>query len=253
MLEGAQILVIVPALNEAPRIGRVIRGLPVLVDHIIVVDDASTDGTGDAALAVGDPRVTVVRHEENRGVGAAIVSGYKVALRVPGGPDDAFVVMAGDAQMDPSDLPRVAQPVLRGHVGYVKGERFGHPEVRARMPRARFFGGRVLSWMTSRAIGLEVTDSQCGYTAMARWACRELALDDVWPRYGYPNDLLAHVVRAGIPLAEVPVRPIYADEVSGLRARHVPLIVGVVVRSYMRRRLARRVASAGARGGSAGP
>jgi glycosyltransferase involved in cell wall biosynthesis len=237
MLGGAAIIVVVPAFEEAPRIGRVVRGMPREVDRVIVVDDASRDGTGDAARAAGE--VTVVRHARNRGVGAAIASGYREALAAGGGPNDAFVVMAGDAQMDPADLSCVAGPIVRGEAGYVKGDRFGAPEVARVMPRARLIGGRALSWLTSRAIGVPVRDSQCGYTALARWACARLDLDALWPRYGYPNDLLSQLALRRIPIAEVPVRPVYADEVSRLRAWHLAGIARVIARAWVRRARAR--------------
>jgi glycosyltransferase involved in cell wall biosynthesis len=233
MIEGASIVVIVPALDEAPRIGRVVRAMPPEVDRVIVVDDASRDATSDEARAAGAS--TVVRHGVNRGVGAAIVSGYRAAMAEGEGPNDAFLVMAGDAQMDPADLTRVAQPVVRGEAGYVKGDRFGAADVAQVMPRARFAAGQALSWLTSRAIGVGVRDSQCGYTALARWACARLDLGGLWPRYGYPNDLLSQLALRGIPIREVPVRPIYADEVSRLRAWHLFGVAHVVARAWLRR------------------
>src|SRR5579864_3466559 len=105
MWSASRVVVVVPAWDEAPRIGRVILGIPAWVDSIVVVDDASSDGTAEAAREVADPRVEIVRHGNNRGVGAAIVTGYKRALAARrNGPCDAFVVMAGDGQMDPRDL-----------------------------------------------------------------------------------------------------------------------------------------------------
>ncbi len=230
-----EITVVVPAFEEEARIGGVVRAMPACVRRVIVVDDASRDGTSDVARAASDGRVTVVRHERNRGVGAAIVTGYRTALSEAGDANDAFVVMAGDAQMDPADLPRVAQPVLAGDAGYVKGDRFGATDVLRVMPRGRWLGGQVLSWMTSRAIGVPIHDSQCGYTALARWACATIDLDALWPRYGYPNDLLSQLALRGVPIREVPVRPVYAGEKSGLRAYHVAGIARLVARAYVRR------------------
>jgi dolichol-phosphate mannosyltransferase len=230
-----EITVVVPAYGEEARIGAVLRAMPACVRRVIVVDDASRDGTAEVARDASDGRVTVVRHRANRGVGAAIVSGYEAALASAGDPDDAFVVMAGDAQMDPADLPRVAAPVLAGEAGYVKGDRFGAADVLRVMPKTRWLGGQVLSWMTSRAIGVPIHDSQCGYTALARWACEALDLGALWPRYGYPNDLLSQLALRGVPIREVPVRPVYAGETSGLRAYHVAGIARLVARAYVRR------------------
>jgi len=239
MFADVRVVVVVPAFEEEARIAGVVRTLPAWVDHIVVVDDSSRDRTADVAGKVGDPRVTVLRHARNRGVGAAIVTGYRHALTVTEAPRDVLVVMAGDGQMDPADLPAVVGPVAQGAAGYVKGERFSAPDVRAVMPRARRLGGIVFSRLTSWAIGLPVHDSQCGYTALARAACEKLELDALWPRYGYPNDLLAQLASRRVAIAEVPVRPIYAGEESKLRPWHLPRIVRIIARSAWTVRAAR--------------
>jgi glycosyltransferase involved in cell wall biosynthesis len=230
-----RVVVVVPAWDEAPRIARVVRAMPAWVDSIVVVDDASGDGTAEAACATGDPRVEVVSHARNRGVGAAIATGYRRALASPGDARDAFVVMAGDGQMDPGDLPAVVGPVARGEADYVKGDRFQRPDTASSMPAARRLGGRVFSWATSRAVGVPISDSQCGYTAIARAACGQLDLDALWPGYGYPNDLLSQLAVRGLRIAEVPVRAVYADEVSRLKLRHVPVVAALIARAGVRR------------------
>jgi hypothetical protein len=141
--------------------------------------------------------------------------------------------------MDPRDLPAVAAPVVRGEAGYVKGNRFLHPDVRRVMPRARYAGGVVFSRLTSIAIGQRIDDSQCGYTALSRDACARLDLDALWPRYGYPNDLLGQLAARRIPIAEVCVRPIYAGEASGLRIWHCARIAQLCARAWARRVLTR--------------
>jgi glycosyltransferase involved in cell wall biosynthesis len=237
MWKESRVVVVVPAWDEAPRIGRVLRGLPTWVDDVVVVDDGSADGTAEAALAAGDGRVAVVRHERTRGVGAAIATGYRWAAARPGGARDAFVVMAGDGQMDPRDLPAVVEPIARGEADYVKGDRFRslHAGVGRAMPAARRIGGLFFSWATSRAVGVHVSDSQCGYTALSRAACERLDLDGLWPGYGYPNDLLSQVALRGMRIVQVPVRPVYADEVSRFRARHLFVVAGLVARAWVRR------------------
>ena len=239
MLEGSKVIVIVPAYGEEARIGRVLETMPAEVDEIIVVDDASRDATRERARASGDARVSVVVHEVNRGVGAAIATGYREALARGGGARDAFVVMAGDGQMDPRDLPALALPVARGEADYVKGDRFSHADVGRTMPRARRLGGEVFSRLTSVAIGQPVSDSQCGYTALARSACARLDLDGLWPRYGYPNDLLGQAAARRMTIREVTVRPVYAGERSGLRVWHLGRIAQLVARAWLRRVTAR--------------
>ena len=237
----SRVVAVVPAWDEAPRIGRVVRAMPEVVDAVVVVDDASRDGTTEAARGAGDGRLHVVRHERNRGVGAAIVTGYRRAGELVSGDRDVFVVMAGDGQMDPHDLPALIDPVVRDDADYVKGNRFGSRDVVRTMPPTRLLGGLAFSWATSRAIGVSVSDSQCGYTALARAAWTRLDLDRLWPRYGYPNDLLSQLALRGLRIAEVPVRAVYADEVSRLKPRHVPVVAAVVARAWVRRLRAARL------------
>ena len=118
MFEGVHVVVVVPAFGEAPRIARVLQTMPGCVDRVIVVDDASRDGTAGVAKSAGGGRVEVVSHLENKGVGAAIVTGYRRAMELTSRPNDAFVVMAGDGQMAPGDLPALVGPIARGHAAH---------------------------------------------------------------------------------------------------------------------------------------
>lgn len=229
---GANIAVVVPAFCEQRLIGRTLASMPSFVDAIYAVDDASPDGTWEALAAIADPRVRRLRHAQNLGVGAAIATGYRAALDDG---HDVLCVMAGDAQMDPADLDRLVDPVARDAADYVKGNRFVHAE-RSRMPFARRVGGAALSALTRAATGLSVDDTQCGYTALSARAARRLPLGELWPRYGYPNDLLGMLAREGFRVAEVPVRPVYADEASGVRPWHLVTIAGVIGRRWLRGR-----------------
>lgn len=233
-------MVVVPAHREHSRLPRVLDTMPADVDSIIVVDDASDDGTFDVARRHGDPRVVALRHDRNRGVGAAIATGYAHALASPGDPRDAFVVMAGDGQMDGRDLPGLVAPIARGEAGYVKGNRFAWPKARETFPAGRWFGGHVFSRLTSAALAMPIHDSQCGFTAISREACSRVRLESLWPRFGYPNDLLSLLSREHVRIAEVPVRPVYAGERSELRLWHLPVIAGVVARARWRRGWRRR-------------
>lgn len=230
---SAEIAVVVPAFCEERLLPRTLRSIPAFVSQIVVVDDASSDRTQDAAHSVADPRVRVVRHAVNRGVGAAIATGYRAAFAAGA---DVCAVMAGDAQMDPDDLWPLVEPVLRGEVDYCKGDRLSHPRARQLMPRARWLGNGLLSWLTGRAVGVTVRDSQCGYTALSARAAERLPLEKLWPRYGYPNDLLGMLTERGLRVREVVVRPIYADETSGIGLRHALLVIPfVLLRVVMRR------------------
>jgi dolichol-phosphate mannosyltransferase len=231
VLQSKLVAVVVPAYREAELIQRTLQAMPSFVDAIYVVDDGSPDDTAERARAVGDPRLRVLVHPENQGVGAAIVTGYRAALADQ---IDAVAVMAGDAQMDPADLPAVLAPVLAGRADYVKGNRFRSPQ-RRNMPRLRRWAGKVLALATRLASGLDVDDCQCGYTAISRQALDRLPLSELWPRFGYPNDLLVLAAQHRLRVSEVTVRPIYAGEQSGVRAWHALLILGLLLRRVLAR------------------
>jgi glycosyltransferase involved in cell wall biosynthesis len=235
VLESARIAVVVPAFNEARWIIETVESVPAFVDHVLVVDDASDDATSALARSVGSARVEVLRHAENRGVGAAIITGYRRARALGA---DVVAVMAGDGQMHPDDLAAVVLPIVRGAFDYVKGNRLLHPGVFATMPPARLAGTAVLAWLTRLAAGLPALgDSQCGYTAISADAIDALGreLDAIWPRYGYPNDLIGALCRARLRVGEVMVRPVYRGEASGLRARHLATIGYLIGRVAYRR------------------
>jgi glycosyltransferase involved in cell wall biosynthesis len=210
MYRQLRVGVVIPAFNESRAIGPTVATTPDFVDVAIVVDDASTDDTtarADDARARTSAELHVVRHTENRGVGGAIATGYRRALELG---VDVAVVMAGDGQMDPRDLPALLDPIAAGVADYVKGNRFLHPDVWTAMPPARIVGNMLLSAATRVTSGYRhVFDSQCGYTAIHTSALAKIDLDELWARYGYPNDLLSRLNVAGVRVADVAVRPIY--------------------------------------------
>jgi glycosyltransferase involved in cell wall biosynthesis len=220
MLEGKTVAVVVPAHDEEQLIGVTLAGIPAFVDRVYVVDDASSDGTASRVVAAGDPRVTLLRHERNEGVGAAIVTGYKQALADRA---DVTCVMAGDNQMDPADLPTLVLPVARGEVDYAKANRLVTGEAWKLIPRTRYLGNAALSFLTKIASGYwHVADSQSGYTAIGLRTLEALDLDRVYKSYGFPNDLLVHLNVVSARVRDFPSRPIYGvGERSGIRYRHV--------------------------------
>jgi glycosyltransferase involved in cell wall biosynthesis len=232
MLEGKQVAVVVPAYEEQSLVAETIRGIPAFVDRIYVVDDASQDGTAEAARSAGDGRLTVLAHDRNSGVGAAIVTGYRRA--VTDGIDVACV-MAADNQMDPVDLERIALPVARGDVDYAKANRLVSGEAWEVMPRARYIGGAILSFLTKIASGYwHVADSQSGYTAASREILEQLDLERVYPRYGFPNDMLVHLNVWNARVRDIPSRPVYGvGERSGIKIpRVVPRISWLLVKGF---------------------
>jgi glycosyltransferase involved in cell wall biosynthesis len=220
MVEGKRVAVVVPAHDEEQLVVETLQGMPQLVDRIYVVDDASSDRTAEHAGGNGDPRVEVIQHERNRGVGAAIVTGYRRALEEA---IDVTCVMAGDNQMDPAELAGLVEPVARGEVEYAKANRLFSGEAWTVIPHTRFFGNAILSLLTKIASGYwHVADSQAGYTAISHRALSRLDLDRLYPRYGFPNDVLVHLNVQNARVRDVPSRPIYdVGETSGIKLRSV--------------------------------
>jgi glycosyltransferase involved in cell wall biosynthesis len=235
MFGRLRVAVIVPAFNEERALEGTVRGIPAFVDHVLVVDDASRDRTFQVASRLRRRGLEVLRHDRNRGVGAAIETGYARALALAA---DAAVVMAGDGQMDPADLPGLLAPLAAGRAHYVKGDRFRCPEVWRAMPPARVAGNILLSLATRVTSGYpHLFDSQCGYTAASRRALEVIARSGLFPRYGYPNDLLARLNAAGLTVEDVPVRPIYGPHWrSGISLSTVVYPMSfVLLRSWLRR------------------
>jgi glycosyltransferase involved in cell wall biosynthesis len=220
VVEGKRVAVVVPAYQEELLVADTIRGIPAFVDAIVVVDDRSGDATVERARATGDPRVDVIEHEENTGVGGAIVTGYRRCRELG---IDVTCVMAADNQMDPDELGSLVVPVARGETDYAKANRLVSGEAWKLIPRSRYLGNAVLSLLTKIASGYwHVADSQAGYTALSLEALRRLDLERLYRRYGFPNDMLVHLNVQNARVRDVPSRPIYGvGERSGIRVRSV--------------------------------
>ena len=166
----------------------VIRSAPDLVDHIVVVDDASPDATSQAALSVADPRIEAIRHDRNTGVGGAISTSHRRAMELGA---DIDVVMAGDHQMDPAYLPALLDPIVNRADGFTKANRFFSTSTFRGMPGHRIFGNMVLTILTKVAAGYwDLVDPQNGYTAIRRTVLEQLPLHRIAERYEFQNDLL---------------------------------------------------------------
>lgn len=236
MIDDRRLTVVVPAYAEAALIERTLDSIPPTVDRVIVVDDASPDRTAEIVAARPETRLRLIRRPANGGVGAAIATGYLAFLEESADDDGdpICVVMAGDAQMDPRDLPALLHPLLHLGAGYAKGNRLITHDVREVMPRTRFLGNVLFTMLTKVASGYwHVVDSQCGYTAITREALARVNLTRVYPRYGFPNDFLVRLNVAGVKLADVPVRAIYGEEHSGINPWVViPRIVWLLWRGF---------------------
>lgn len=235
MYKGHTVAVVMPIHNEERQVERAISRVPSFVDIIIAVDDGSTDRTWDRLRAITNEKLILLKHAENRGVGAATKTGYRFSLQLE---PSLIAVMDGDGQMDGRDLETLLDRAASG-VDYVKGNRFLHRETLSEMPLMRLVGNGVFSALTKRAAAFEGDlDAQCGYTVIRRSALKRLELDRLYDRYGFPNDMLFAACRAGLVVESVPVRSVYEDEVSGINpVKVVPTILFLIARSLLRRKL----------------
>jgi glycosyltransferase involved in cell wall biosynthesis len=234
VVEGKRLAVVIPAYNEEKLLETTLAGVPDFVDQVYVVDDASRDATVGRAhtAAAGDSRITVIVHEQNRGAGAAVVTGYKRALE-----DGAEVVcvMNADNQMDPTEMTALVTPVATDEVDYTKANRLFTGEAWDLIPHYRYLGNAMLSLLTKIASGYwHIADSQAGYTAINRRMLELVDLDNVYPRYGYPNDMLVHLNVWSARVRDVPSRPIYGvGEQSGIKLRSVvPRISWLLMKGF---------------------
>ncbi len=221
MFKGRRVAVVIPAFNVAPQIAGVIGGLPDFVDDVIVVDDAARDASAEIVAALRDPRVTLERHAVNQGVGAAMVTGFRLALERGA---DVVVKMDGDGQMDPAQLPALLEPVVSEGCAYAKGNRFLHVDALRAMPKTRLVGSFVLTFLTKLASGYwHVFDPVNGYVAIDAAMLRRLPLERLAKRYFFESDMLIHLNVFRARVRDVPMPARYGDEGSTLRVGRVLL------------------------------
>jgi len=268
MYENHSIGVVVPAYNEAGHIADVIRTMPDYVDRIYLVDDASTDGTWEEALAaaqeeagsmIEDPpgtrstvvsdggtdclveraqvypqegRMVPIRHNRNMGAGGAVKTGYMAARRDG---VDITVTMDGDGQMDPGYMSNLLDPIVAGTADYAKGNRLVHSEYREGMPRFRFVGNSILTVLTKIASGYwKTVDPQNGYTAISKHALENIGVEDIYEYYAYLNHILVRLNTQGMRVADVPMPARYGDEVSSIHyPTYIRKVSGMLLMNFL--------------------
>ena len=221
------VAVVIPSYRVKRQILEVISTVPEFVGLILVVDDACPEGSGAHVQAEClDPRVRVLFHAENRGVGGAVVSGYRAALASGA---SIVVKMDGDGQMHPSELPALLEPLRRGEADYTKGNRFFDMTVVELMPRRRLLGNAALSFMTKVSSGYwSLFDPTNGYTAIHAVALSRLPLARISTRYFFETDMLFRLRTIGAVVEDVPMDARYGDEESNLRIFRIlgPFLAG---------------------------
>lgn len=218
--KSQRVAVVIPCYKVSAHILGTIRQIENDVDLIFIVDDCCPEKSGALVSgACADPRVRVIYHPVNQGVGGAVMSGYLAAIDAGA---DVIVKIDGDGQMDPSLIPAFVAPILAGEADYTKGNRFFDLEEIRAMPKVRLFGNAVLSFMTKLSSGYwDLFDPTNGFTAIHADVARHLPFKKISCRYFFETDMLfrLNVLRAVV--VDVPMDAKYGDEVSNLKISKV--------------------------------
>lgn len=235
MYKETKIAVLIPAYNEALRITRVLQSVPDYIDRIIVVNDGSTDATADVIRGAIDSRCIFIDRKENKGYGATVIEAYEAALENTDA--DILVTIDGDGQMDPSYIPKLADPIIAGECHYVKGNRFFSSDSFEKMPKIRIFGNVVLTFLTKVSTGYwSIFDPENGFAALSRTAAEQLDWRKVSPDFSYMQSMLLELALARVCVRNVNIPAIYGQELSSIKLRRViPSKLAVLWGVYWRR------------------
>jgi len=237
MYKNNQIAIVIPAYNEGGLIDKTLSGIPTFVDRMFVVHDGSTDDTLKRIRRRQkiDGRITLIEHERNLGLGQSLIDGYVASRDTQ--EIDISVVMAGDNQMDPADLPVLLDRIIDDGFDYVKGNRLLHTVVKAVMPRYRLIGNSILTILTKFATGyFFLMDPQSGYTAIKNTVLRKIPIDKMTKGYGYNADILCMLNIQGFKVTDQDIRPVYGDEKSKIKLlRYIVKSSCLLVRLFFRR------------------
>jgi dolichol-phosphate mannosyltransferase len=214
------IAAIIPAYRVEHDIQSVLSGLPAYIKHIIVVDDASPDSTADlvTAAAKKDKRILLIRHPQNKGVGGAMVTGFRKTLELGA---QIVVKLDGDNQMDPAYIPALITPLIQGKADYTKGNRFRDFVALQKMPLIRRMGNLGLSFLTKAATGYwNNFDPTNGFFAVRADLLAQLPLEKIDNRYFFETSMLANLYLLNAFVLDVPIPARYGNETSNLSIYH---------------------------------
>jgi glycosyltransferase involved in cell wall biosynthesis len=209
------IAVVVPSYKVTSHVVQTLSEIGKEVSYIFVVDDACPDGSGKLVQEkVSDSRVKVIFHEENLGVGGAMITGYKAALETDA---DIIVKLDGDGQMDPALISELIAPIVNGRADYTKGDRLDSLTGLSQMPSIRLFGNAGLSLLTKISTGYwNITDPTNGYTAIHRDVLKVLPLGMLSKRFFFESDMLFRLSLYRAVVWDVPMQARYGTEKSNL-------------------------------------
>jgi dolichol-phosphate mannosyltransferase len=218
-LRKHDIAVVIPCYHVENKISLVLAGMPRYIKHIIVVDDASPDGTSEIVErhARRDRRVILIRHAKNQGVGGAMKTGFKKALELGA---EIVVKVDGDDQMDLTYLPDMLIPLIEGNADYNKGNRFRDFQALEKMPLVRRVGNMGLGFLTKAATGYwNLFDPTNGFVAIRTSVLIQLPLDRIDRTFFFETSMLANLYMVGAVVKDVPMPARYHDEASNLSIR----------------------------------
>lgn len=212
--------VVIPSYKVRTHILEVIFAIGPEVERIYVIDDCCPDKSGEfVETQCQDPRVTVLYHKHNQGVGGAVLTGYRAAIDED---MDIIVKVDGDGQMEPALIPQFVAPILAGEADYTKGNRFFDLEQIHAMPKMRLIGNAGLSFLTKISSGYwDLFDPTNGYTAIHRNVALHLPFEKISKRYFFETDMLFRLGTLRAVAVDVPMDAKYADEVSNLKITKV--------------------------------
>lgn len=229
------IAVVIPCYRSRNAVLSVLQNIPAMVSSIYCIDDACPEETGRHIEAhCTDIRVKVLYHEANLGVGGAVITGYRQAIKDGA---DIIVKIDSDGQMDPALIPKFAGPIIAGAADYTKGNRFYSPATVKAMPTVRLLGNAALSFLTKLSSGYwQIFDPTNGFTAIHATVARLLPLERISADYFFESDMLFRLNTVRAVVMDIPHRAIYADETSNLKIKKIiPVFILRHLRNFMKR------------------
>lgn len=219
--KSQKIAAIIPTYKACNHVLGVINKIGPEICKIYVIDDCCPDDSGDfVANNCKDPRVHIIKHTQNQGVGGAVISGYKAAITDG---MDILVKIDSDGQMDPDLILDFVTPILNGEADYTKGNRFFDIEKVRSMPKIRLFGNAALSLMCKLSSGYwNLFDPTNGYTAIHANVAHHLPFNKISQRYFFETDILFRLNTLRAVTIDIPMEAKYGDEVSNLK---IPKII----------------------------
>lgn len=229
------IAVVIPCYKVKSHIMEVLKAIGSEIQHIYCIDDGCPEQTAELIKTQNqDSRVIILKHPENQGVGAAVLTGYRAAIA---NGNDIIVKIDGDGQMDPRFISKLIQPIINNQADYTKANRFYNLEFIKDMPFSRKVGNAILSFMNKFSTGYwDIFDPTNGFTAIQAKVARELDFNKIYKRFFFETDILfrLNIIRAVV--RDVPCKAFYGNEKSNLRISRVfmPFLIGHC-RNFMKR------------------